>query len=51
MNHNDKDQGRAPAALVEVSALRVVARKEDDSEIVIVLPAVVFVSASVKFCP
>jgi peptide/nickel transport system ATP-binding protein len=36
MNHNDKDQGRAPAALVEVNGLRVAARKDDDSEIVIV---------------
>ncbi len=36
MNHNDKDGGREPSTLVEVSGLRVVVRKDDDSEIVIV---------------
>lgn len=36
MNHSDKDNGRIPAPLVEVSGLRVSARKDDGDDVVIV---------------
>src|SRR5450830_41112 len=36
MNHSDKDKAHAPAALVEVSGLRVVASKDDGEDVVIV---------------